>query len=61
MSKTGKSTAEMIWVDDQTQPLPKSARQYLHGWVKAEELASRRWDAEVVVFEVKSIVSLNLQ
>ncbi|XP_045448979.1 androglobin-like [Melitaea cinxia] len=51
MSKTGKSTAEMIWVDDQTQPLPKSARQYLHGWVKAEELASRRWDAEVVVFE----------
>ncbi|CAH0578986.1 unnamed protein product [Chrysodeixis includens] len=39
------------WVDEQTQPLPRSVRHYLHGWIKAEELASNRWDAEVVIYE----------
>nr|XP_032525764.1 uncharacterized protein LOC116776634 [Danaus plexippus plexippus] len=46
-----KTQADYVWVDDQTQPLPRSARQYLHGWVRADELALNRWDAEVVIFE----------
>ncbi|RVE45949.1 hypothetical protein evm_009422 [Chilo suppressalis] len=51
-SKAGfKPQAEHIWLDDQTQPLPRSARQYLNGWVRAEELAMSRWDAETAVFE----------
>ncbi|CAH2211390.1 jg894, partial [Pararge aegeria aegeria] len=47
-----KPAADYVWVDEQTQPLPRSARQYLHGWIRAEELAIRRWGAEAVVFEV---------
>ncbi|XP_072932281.1 uncharacterized protein [Epargyreus clarus] len=46
-----KPPADFVWVDDQTQPLPRSVRQYLHGWVRAEDLALRRWEAEVMVFE----------
>uniref|UniRef100_A0A2A4JLU7 Calpain catalytic domain-containing protein n=1 Tax=Heliothis virescens TaxID=7102 RepID=A0A2A4JLU7_HELVI len=39
------------WVDEQTQPLPRSVRNYLHGWIRAEQLALDRWNAEVVIFE----------
>ncbi|XP_045771450.1 androglobin-like [Maniola jurtina] len=46
-----KGGGDYVWVDEQTQPLPRSARQYLHGWVRAEELAMRRWNAETLVFE----------
>ncbi|XP_069358582.1 androglobin-like [Maniola hyperantus] len=46
-----KSAVDHVWMDEQTQPLPRSARHYLHGWVRAEELAERRWNAEAVVFE----------
>ncbi|VVC98451.1 unnamed protein product [Leptidea sinapis] len=49
---TLKSHSEHVWVDDQTQPLPRSARQYLHGWIRAEDLALSRWDAEVAIFEL---------
>ncbi|CAH0719638.1 unnamed protein product, partial [Brenthis ino] len=52
-SKASKSMADFVWVDEQTQPLPRSARRYLHSWVRAEELALRRWDAEVVIFEIE--------
>ncbi|XP_050683340.1 androglobin-like [Leptidea sinapis] len=48
---TLKSHSEHVWVDDQTQPLPRSARQYLHGWIRAEDLALSRWEAEVAIFE----------
>ncbi|XP_060802904.1 uncharacterized protein LOC106141840 [Amyelois transitella] len=52
LSKTAtKASSEAAWVDDQTQPLPRSVRQYLHGWIRAEDLALDRWDAEVVIFE----------
>lgn len=47
-----KLPADHVWVDDQTQALPRSVRQYLNGWVRAEQLAMDRWEAEVVVFEV---------
>ncbi|XP_075973173.1 uncharacterized protein LOC142974618 isoform X2 [Anticarsia gemmatalis] len=54
MAKGGgapKTAHDSIWVDDQTQPLPRSVRQYLHGYVRAEELAMSRWEAEVVIFD----------
>ncbi|XP_045497359.1 uncharacterized protein LOC123695528 [Colias croceus] len=51
LSKVTKPHADQAWVDDQTQPLPRSVRQYLHGWMRAEDLALSRWEAEVVVFE----------
>ena len=50
--------ADFVWVDDQAQPLPRSARQYLHSWVRAEELALNRWNAEVVIFEVSYLYML---
>ncbi|XP_049869345.1 uncharacterized protein LOC126369096 [Pectinophora gossypiella] len=40
-----------VWTDEQTQPLPRSVRHILNGWMRAEELAQSRWDSEVVVFE----------
>ncbi|CAH0701451.1 unnamed protein product [Spodoptera exigua] len=40
-----------IWIDDQTQPLPRSAQHFLHGWIRAEDLAEARWNAEVLIFE----------
>ncbi|CAB3223610.1 unnamed protein product [Arctia plantaginis] len=49
-----KLPADYVWVDDQTQALPRSVRQYLNGWVRAEQLAMDRWEAEVVVFEEDS-------
>lgn len=53
MSKTSsKPPADYVWFDDQTQPLPRSARAYLHEWIRAEELARSRWNADVAVFEV---------
>ncbi|XP_026332962.1 uncharacterized protein LOC113239986 [Hyposmocoma kahamanoa] len=45
------TTINQYWVDEQTQPLPSSIRDYLHEWVRAEDLAANRWDAEVVIFE----------
>ncbi|XP_028028057.1 uncharacterized protein LOC114241421 [Bombyx mandarina] len=52
MSKTSsKPPADYVWFDDQTQPLPRSARAYLHEWIRAEELARSRWNADVAVFE----------
>ncbi|KAJ0176966.1 hypothetical protein K1T71_006975 [Dendrolimus kikuchii] len=52
MSKTAPRTpVDQVWVDEQTQPLPRSVRQYLHGWTRAEDLARNRWEAELVVFE----------
>ncbi|KAM3955742.1 uncharacterized protein ACR2FA_010327 [Aphomia sociella] len=52
LSKTAaKPSADHVWVDEQTQPLPRSVRQYLHGWVRAEDLAMNRWEAEAVVLE----------
>ncbi|XP_052759356.1 androglobin-like [Galleria mellonella] len=52
LSKTStKSPGDHVWVDEQTQPLPRSVRRYLHGWVRAEDLAMSRWEAEAVVFE----------
>ncbi|XP_063361816.1 uncharacterized protein LOC134650812 [Cydia amplana] len=47
-----KLSPDHVWVDEQTQPLPRSVRQYLHGWVRAEELALIRWEeAQTVVYE----------
>ncbi|XP_063533685.1 uncharacterized protein LOC134743983 [Cydia strobilella] len=47
-----KQSSDYVWVDEQTQPLPRSVRQYLHGWIRAEELALSRWEeAETVVYE----------
>ncbi|KAL0892706.1 hypothetical protein ABMA27_014424 [Loxostege sticticalis] len=51
MKATSKPPADHVWADDQTQPLPRSVRQYLHGWVRAEDLAMDRWEAEAVIFE----------
>ncbi|XP_053607225.1 uncharacterized protein LOC128673424 isoform X2 [Plodia interpunctella] len=51
LSKQVKPATDAAWVDDQTQPLPRSVRQYLHGWIRAEELALDRWEAEVLIFE----------
>ncbi|XP_059059121.1 androglobin-like [Achroia grisella] len=52
LNKTAvKPPADHIWVDEQTQPLPRSVRRYLHSWVRAEDLAMNRWGAETVVFE----------
>ncbi|XP_063618676.1 uncharacterized protein LOC134791558 [Cydia splendana] len=47
-----KQSPDYVWVDEQTQPLPRSVRQYLHGWIRAEQLALSRWEeAETVVYE----------
>ncbi|KAI8435578.1 hypothetical protein MSG28_003855 [Choristoneura fumiferana] len=46
-----KLPPDYIWNDDQTQPLPRSVRHYLHGWIRAEDLAFTRWEAEAVIFE----------
>lgn len=51
-----KPPPDYVWMDDQTQPLPRSVRQYLHGWVRAEDLATERWEVETVVFEVSGLV-----
>nr|XP_049699954.1 uncharacterized protein LOC110378241 [Helicoverpa armigera] len=40
-----------LWVDDQAQPLPRSVRNFLHRWIRAEQLAMDRWNAEVIIFE----------
>ncbi|CAH1645748.1 unnamed protein product [Spodoptera littoralis] len=47
------SHEQQIWTDDQTQPLPRSAHHFLHGWIRAEELADDRWGAEVHIFEIE--------
>ncbi|XP_047518059.1 androglobin-like [Pieris napi] len=63
MSKipVSKSHADLSWGDDQTQPLPRSVRQFLHGWIRAEDLAFSRWEAEVAVFEDASdIAKMNI-
>lgn len=60
MGKAVKPPTETLWLDEQTQPLPRSVRQYLHSWVRAEDLASDRWGAEVVVFEVTPFFSNEL-
>ncbi|CAK1595773.1 unnamed protein product [Parnassius mnemosyne] len=52
MGKGGpKTQSDHVWVDDQIQPLPRSARKRLHGWMRAEDLAQNQWKADVTVFE----------
>ncbi|XP_068632051.1 uncharacterized protein [Battus philenor] len=46
-----KAQGDHAWVDDQMQPLPRSARKRLYAWVRAEDLAQSLWEAEVTVFE----------
>ncbi|CAK1546934.1 unnamed protein product [Leptosia nina] len=56
-----KPHAEQAWADDQTQPLPRSVRQFLHGWIRAEDLAYNRWEAEVAIFEdANDIAKMNI-
>lgn len=58
-SKTSsKPPADYVWIDEQTQPLPRSVRRFLHGWERAEELAHSRWEADVVIFEVRILVHI---
>ncbi|GBP48400.1 hypothetical protein EVAR_36834_1 [Eumeta japonica] len=51
-SKDVKASVE-FWIDEQKQPLPRSARRSLSRWVRAQELALDIWNAQVVVSEVE--------
>ncbi|KAJ8730367.1 hypothetical protein PYW07_017405 [Mythimna separata] len=57
-SMSPKSVITSHWIDDQTQPLPRSVRQYLHGWIRAEDLALDRWGAELAIFEENEQMSV---
>ncbi|CAH2038049.1 unnamed protein product, partial [Iphiclides podalirius] len=46
-----KSQMDNVWVDDQIQPLPRSAKKRFHSWVRAEDLAMSLWQTDVTIFE----------
>ncbi|KAL4710848.1 hypothetical protein ACJJTC_016132 [Scirpophaga incertulas] len=51
LSKSSGKLPDHAWVDEQIQPLPRSVRHDIHGWVRAEDLALSKWEAETVIFE----------